>query len=305
MKRTNYGSSFYGDPYSKGAEIQVLVYGEDKRYVRDFVWEDIIDPKTKKSKKIKKPTGKYFKEKETDSSWAWVSLDKIKSVYVEYEDKIEKDKFGYNRAKVDWGEGLTTEEKEAREAALANKFDEKALARRATGPKTIADLKKELESKVVKRVSFDSADLATSSSKKPKTDDPKTKVPRDYHEKLAKAVLDSTEKDDKIQLLEKKIKDTDAEMEVLKAELKKLKGKVPFWEHTVDKWNKLPTMARELTAQGLQELQSFEQRFKALAQSVKTHFEGEVLNYNKSKDSKKDHVKMNELVPESLMKLWE
>ena len=166
MKRTNYGSSFYGDPYSKGAEIQVLVYGEDKRYVRDFVWEDIIDPKTKKSKKIKKPTGKYFKEKETDSSWAWVSLDKIKSVYVEYEGKIEKDKFGYNRAKVDWGEGLTTEEKEAREAALANKFDEKALARRATGPKTIADLKKELESKVVKRVSFDSADLATSRSSK-------------------------------------------------------------------------------------------------------------------------------------------
>ena len=127
----------------------MLVYGEDKRYVKEYELEEVTV--TKKGKKIvekvKNYTGKYIKEKETDSSWQWVSLEKIQSCTARWGDRY-KDDFGYSRAKPSWGEGLTDEEKEARRKALNNEYDEKAFARRKEGATTIEEHKKTVEKKM-------------------------------------------------------------------------------------------------------------------------------------------------------------
>ena len=73
----------------------------------------------------------------------------------------------------------------------------------------------------------------------------------------------------------------------------------------VDKYNNLPTQAKSMDADTLENFSRYEEKFKTLARSVKTHFEGELLNFNKSCTSKKDFRTLEDVAPSTLIEQWD
>ena len=289
---------YKGEKWGK-PEVKVLVYGEDKKYVKDFVWEDVeVTKKGKKVvEKVKSYTGKYTKQKETDSTWHWVSLDKIEKVTAMWVDKY-KDTFGYNRAKPSWGEGLTDEEKEALRKALNNEYDEKALARRSEGATTIEEHKKAVEKKI-KEEKFEV----------PVKKEPGAKVKADrptLNKKTLTKMIDSEDRD-RIMALEQELrdektytKDLTANKKELEAKVKELEAYKKTAEPIVVNYELLPARIKDLKRTELQELISFDHKYQKLRFSIKTYFEGEVLNYNKTL-AKKDQKTIEDFAPEVLL----
>ena len=62
----------------------------------------------------------------------------------------------------------------------------------------------------------------------------------------------------------------------------------------VEKYNNLPPQAKSMDAATLSELSQYETKFKTLAKSIKAHFEGEMVSFNKNCSSKKDFRTIND-----------
>ena len=275
----------------------MLVYGEDKRYVKEYELEEVTV--TKKGKKIvekvKNYTGKYIKEKETDSSWQWVSLEKIQSCTARWGDRY-KDDFGYSRAKPSWGEGLTDEEKEARRKALNNEYDEKAFARRKEGATTIEEHKKTVEKKMKEEKMVITVKKEPGVKAQAKT----------LSKKTLKGLIDKVD-EEKVMELQQELRDEKNYTKDLKEQNKDLLAQVATLqeykknaEATVVKYELLPARIKDLKVTELEELESFEHKYQKLKFSIKTYFEGEVLNFNKSQ-AKKDHKTIEDFAPASLL----
>ena len=66
--------------------------------------------------------------------------------------------------------------------------------------------------------------------------------------------------------------------------------------------SRAPPSSRNLKRDELSKLIDFEHTYKSLVQSIKTYFEGEVLNFNRSRDTKKEYKSIEDFAPESLLR---
>ena len=60
-----------------------------------------------------------------------------------------------------------------------------------------------------------------------------------------------------------------------------------------------------MDADTLANFSRYEEKFKSLANSVKTHFEGELWNFNKNITNKKEFRTLKEITPSALIEQWE
>ena len=89
------------------------------------------------------------------------------------------------------------------------------------------------------------------------------------------------------------------------AEMKSLEARLTEANKIVEEYGNLPIQAKSMDAGTLAECSQYEEKFKTLARSVKTHFEGELLNFNKSCTSKKDFRTLGEVAPSTLIEQWD
>ena len=290
---------YEGTP-NQNINIQVLVYGEFKKYTQDY---ELVDSKDKKGNvcKVKQHKGTYSKVAETNSRWDWVALDKIQQVYVDYDPNTTTDKFGYTRSKPKWNY-LNDEESAAREKALANEHDNVALGKRTAGPKSGEEVVKLEEKKKVPDVKPSPEEP---SKKKPK------KTPKDGSDGTSKSWMDTWKEEEtkkskeEIQGLKTDKKDLEVSLNKSEAEVKSLEHKLKEANKIVEKYNNLPTQAKSMDADTLENFSRYEEKFKSLARSVKTHFEGELLNFNKTVSNKKEFRTLEDVAPSTLIEQWD
>ena len=290
---------YEGTPNQK-IDIQVLVYGEFSKYTQDYDLVDSVDKKGKQSK-VKRHKGTYSKVAETSTRWDWVPLDKIQQIYVDYDQNTTEDKFGYTRSKPKWTY-LNDEEIAARDKALANEHDNVALAKRSAGPKR-GEEDVILEEK--KKVPDVKPSPEEPSKKKPK------KTPKDGSDGTSKSWMDTWKEEEmkktkeEIQGLKNEKKDLEVSLNKSEAEVKSLEHKLKEANKIVEKYNNLPTQAKSMDADTLENFSRYEEKFKSLARSVKTHFEGELLNFNKTVSNKKEFRTLEDVAPSTLIELWD
>ena len=290
---------YEGTPNQK-INIQVLVYGEFSKYTQDYDLVDSVDKKGKQSK-VKRYKGTYSKVAETSTRWDWVPLDKIQQIYVDYDPNTTTDNFGYTRSQPKWTY-LNDEEIAARDKAPANEHDNVALGKRSAGPKSGEEVVLLEEKKKVPDVKPSPEE---SSKKKTK------KTPKDASDGTSKSWMDTWKEEEtkkskeEIQGLKTEKKDLEASLNKSEAEVKSLEHKLKEANKIVEKYNNLPDLAKTMTADTLDKFTRYEAKFKTLARSVKTHFEGEQLNFNKSCTSKKDFRTLEEVAPSTLIEQWD
>ena len=110
---------------------------------------------------------------------------------------------------------------------------------------------------------------------------------------------------EEIQGLKNEKKDLEVSLNKSEAEVKSLEHKLKEANKIVEKYNNLPTQAKSMDAATLSEFSQYETKFKSLAQSIKTHFEGEMMSFNKNCSSKKDFRTINDVAPPTLIEQWE
>ena len=290
---------YEGTPNQK-INIQVLVYGEFSKYTQDYDLVDSVDNKGKQSK-VKRYKGTYSKVAETSTRWDWVPLDKIQQIYVDYDQNTTKDKFGYTRSKPRWSH-LNDDESAAREKALANEHDNVALGKRTAGPKSGEEVVKLEEKKKVPDVKPSPEEP---SKKKPK------KTPKDGSDGTSKSWMDTWKEEEmkktkeEIQGLKNEKKDLEVSLNKSEAEVKSLDKKLQEANKIVDKYNNLPSLAKTMTADTLDKFTRYEAKFKTLARSAKTHFEGELLTFNRNITNKKDFRTLEDVAPSTLIEQWD
>ena len=288
-----------GTPHGK-TNIQVLVYGEFQKYKENY---ELVDSTDKKGNacKAKKLLGTYAKVPETNSRWNWVSLDKIQHVYPTYAEEAKEDKFGYLRAQPKWTY-LNADETKLRKLALANEHDDVALAKRTRGPKSGEEIKKLQEKQ--KEIEVVQISPEEPPPKKPK---------RNSKEGSADAAAwMKTWSDVERKTLEDKVSELEKDRNMFEAchiqsdqDCKALKKELEEANKIVEKYNNLPTQAKIMDAATLSEFSQYETKFKTLAKSIKTHFEGEMMSFNKNCTSKKDYRTIHEVAPPTLIEQWE
>ena len=84
-----------------------------------------------------------------------------------------------------------------------------------------------------------------------------------------------------------------------------LKRKLEYANKIVEIYKNLPTEAKIMDAATLSKFSQYETKFKTLAKSIKTHFEGEMMSFNKNCTSKKDFRTIHDVAPPTLIEQWE
>ena len=198
------------------------------------------------------------------------------------------------------GIDLTDEEEEALRKALNNEYDEKAFARRSKGATTIEEHKNAVEKKMKDEK------VANAVKKEPGSAGVKADRPT-ITKKILNKMIDSEEDKDRIMALEQELrdeksytKDLTANKKELEAKVKELEAYKKTAEPIVVNYELLPARVKDLKRTELQELISFDHKYQKLRFSIKTYFEGEVLNYNKAQ-AKKDQKTIEDFAPEVLL----
>ena len=150
----------------------------------------------------------------------------------------------------------------------------------------------------------------TASPEEPSNKKPK-KTPKDASDGTSKAWMDAWKEEEtkktkeEIQGLKTEKKDLEASLNKSEAEVKSLDKKLQEANKIVDKYNNLPSLAKTMTADTIEKFTRYEAKFKTLARSVKTHFEGELLNFNKNITNKKEFRTLEDVAPSTLIEQWD